>query len=146
MKVFSIPKLPILIKTWCQKIFPQTGCQGPRASQRGKGAEKAPKSVPWGRSSKSLFHFCLSFGQSWGPKTSKSFPRAPGTTPSLHFYRISIEYSQLIRLFLDNVRAEEDKEDIEKRPAFRPFCFVIFWWEKHKRGSRKAEGKWIWNK
>ena len=101
----------------------------PIASQREKGAEKASKRVPLRGPGEGQNRTFFELWAVLGPKCLQELSQEPPEPLQASvFHAFSQDLGRFwtdFELFLDNVKAEEQKRETKKRPAFR-FVFKVF--------------------
>ena len=80
-----------------------------------------------GGSSSCVFDVFLSFGPSWGQNGSRT---VPGQSQARIFY----DFPAIVSIILDNVKAEQQKRETQKRPAFRDIFQALL--------ARKAQAEY----
>ena len=102
----------------------------PRGTQRGKGAKKASKRVPLGGPGEGQNRSFFELWAGLGPKCLQELSQEPPEPLQASiFHAFSQDLCRFwtdFELFLDNVKAEEQKRETKKKASI-PFCFKVFW-------------------
>ena len=109
----------------------------PRGTQRGKGAKKAPKRVPLGEPGEGQNRPFFELWAVLGPKCLQELSQEPPEPLQASiFHAFSQDLGRFwtdFELFLDNVKAEEQKRETKKKASI-PFCFQCIF-DENIRGT-----------